>query len=365
MKSHIRRVLCVTCALLAIVGCGVGGTALPQNQFPPNDTTDPGNDDVPDGDDNDPGDGEPGPTPTAARYFPDEAIWYKDISEAPLDAQSDAVIAWIADNGGFGLGRMQIDFSIEVLESDAATPMREFEPTWDWYEVECDLTAVPVPPDGALEGESGYECESDGDCHLIVADRENNKLYEMWRANLVDGQFFGGCLAVWDMSRVYGSSGHGKDCTSADAAGFPIAPLLFTADEVAAGSVDHAIRFILPNARIRHRVYVSPATHSTAATGGGDDAPPYGARFRLRAGFPLDSLPTEGARVMARAMQRYGLLLADAGNVALTAQSDRFTTVKWEGLLGPHDLTAIQITDLEMVEAGERILYEGNCVREP
>ncbi len=319
-------------------------------------------DEAGDGDDADP---TPAPTPTAARYFPDDAMWYRDVSDAALDGQSDAVIAWIANNGGFGLGRMQIDFSIEVLEANASTPAREFEPTWDWYEVECDLAAVPVPDGGALEGEEGYQCTSDGDCHLIVADRTNQRLYEMWRANIVDGEFFGGCLAIWDMSRTYGPAGRGYDCTSADAAGFPIAPLLFSADEVAAGSVDHAIRFILPNARIRNRVYVSPATHSTGATGGGGDAPPYGARFRLRADFPLESLPNEATRVVARGLQRYGMFLADAGNVALTAQSDRFTTAKWDGLLGSRDLDSIQITDFEMVEGGERISYTGDCVREP
>jgi serine/threonine-protein kinase len=299
------------------------------------------------------------------RYFPDGAVWYQDISTAPLDAESNAVIRWLDENGGFGLGRMQIDFSIEVLEADSDTPFLSFTATDDWYDPDCDLDAVPVPAGGALEGEDGYACESDGDCHLIVVDRANERLYEMWRANIVDGEFFGGCLAVWDMSRVYGGEGRGRDCTSADAAGFPIAPLLFTADEVAAGSIDHAIRFILPNARIRHRVYVEPATHSTGASGGSDDAPPYGARFRLRADFPLEELPNESARVVARGLQRYGMVLADAGNVALTARSDRLTAAKWDGLLGPHDLTSIQITDFEMVEGGPRHSWTGDCVREP
>lgn len=298
------------------------------------------------------------------RYFPDAAVWYKDISGAPLDSESDAVVAWLGDNGGFGLGRMQIDFSIEVLEADA-NPPREFTPTSDWYDPDCDLDPVPVPDNGALEGEGGYRCASDGDCHLIVVDRANQRLYEMWRTNLENGTFYGGCLAVWDMSRVYGSAGRGRDCTSADAAGFPIAPLLFSADEVAAGAISHAIRFILPNTRIRRRVYVAPATHSTEATSGPVYAPPYGARFRLRADFPLESLPGDGARVVARALQRYGMFLADAGNVALTAQSDRAAATKWNELLGSRDLELIQITDFEMIEGGERYDYTGDCIREP
>lgn len=299
------------------------------------------------------------------RYFPEGAIWYQDISTAPVDPQSSAVINWLSSNGGWGLGRLQIDFSIEVLEADDATPFRSFIRTGDFYTPDCDHVPVPIPPGGALEGEDGYTCTTDGDCHLIVVHPPTQKLYEMWRANIIGDTFYGGCLAVWDMTRVYGPEGRGENCTSADAAGYPIAPLLFTADEVAAGWIDHAIRFILPNPRIRKGVYVHPATHSTSAASGPVDAPPYGARLRLRADYPLQSLPNNAARVVARAMQRYGILLADGGNVALTAQSDRFTTAKWSGLLGSRDLQAIQVTDFEMIEAGPRIPYTGDCERVP
>lgn len=260
---------------------------------------------------------------------------------------------------------MQIDVSIEVLEAAADTPLLAFTPTQDHFRPDCDLDPVPVPTGGALEGESGYECRGDGDCHLIVVDRGRQRLYEMWRAHIVAGVFRGGCLALWDMSRVYPPSGRGEQCTSADAAGYPIAPLLWSADEVAAGRIDHAIRFILPNETIRAGEYVHPATHGTRATRGPRDAPPYGVRLRLRADYPLDTLPNEAARVVARAMQRYGMLLADGGRVALTAQSDRFTRAKWAGLLGPRDLQALRPRDFEMVEAGERIPLTLDCVRNP
>jgi serine/threonine-protein kinase len=292
-------------------------------------------------------------------------VWYQDVSAAALDPQSSEVISWLQNAGGFGLGRMQIDFSIEVLTADASTPLRSFIPTQDHYTPDCDFDSVPLPPGGALEGESGYECTTDGDCHLIVVQRSKNRLYEMWRANVVGGTFFGGCLAVWDMSRVYGPSARGENCTSADAAGYPIAPLLFNADEVARGEIRHAIRFILPNSRIRDGVYVHPATHSTGAASGPSSAPPYGTRLRLRPDFPLSTLPNEAARVVARALQRYGMFLADGGSVALTAESDRFTTAKWSGLLGPRDLQAIQVSDFQMIAGGARIPYTGDCVRVP
>ncbi|MDC0713791.1 hypothetical protein POL68_35320 [Stigmatella sp. ncwal1] len=295
--------------------------------------------------------------------FPSDAPWNKDISRAPLDAQSGAVISFLQAQG-WGNGRFQIDFSFEVLcTSDA--PLRTFQKTDDFYEGDCDDTAVPVPVGGALEGEAGYQCTGDGDCHLIVIHKPTRKLYEQWRVDISGNTYRGGCLAVWDLSRIYPPQGRGEQCTSADAAGLPITPLLFDADEVAAGEIKHAIRFILPNSRIRNATYVRPATHATRAASGGTNAPPYGVRLRLKSSFPVEGLPSAGARVVARALQKYGMILADGGNIALTAQSDRSTAAKWTGLLGPLDLRTIQPSDFEMVEAGTRFTWTGDCVRSP
>jgi hypothetical protein len=349
-----------TLAWLLVVSLGAcgGGSSSPADANP----------DQPDADPNAPDAG----APPVGAYFPD-GPWYHDISSAPTDPNSDAIITYL-DGLGWGLGHMQIDFSIEVLQADSSTPKMDFIETGDFYDPDCDHPAggIPVPAGGALEGENGYECLSDGDCHLIVADRDAMLLYEMWRANITGGTFYGGCLAVWDMARIYPHNGRGDGCTSADAAGYSIAALLFTADEVAAGEIPHAIRYILPNDRIRPGVYVHPSTHSTSPTGG-PDAPPYGTRLRLRDDYPLETLPSDGARVVARAMQTYGMFLADGGNVALTAQSDRFTTAKWAGLLDPRDLDTIQPGDFDVVidpsdpdtSTANAITYTGDCVRNP
>jgi hypothetical protein len=331
----------MTIALVGLLGCGGGGDSMP-GAMP-----------------------SASATPTSpGGIFPTGAVWYADVSRAPLDRESAPVVAYL-DRAGWGTGRMQIDFSIEVLAAAADTPLLAFEPTQDHFLPDCDLDPVPVPPGGAIEGEAGYECRGDGDCHLIVVDRGRRKLFEMWRADIRGSRFRGGCLAVWDMTRVYPPSGRGEQCTSADAAGYPIAPLLFSADEVAAGSIDHAIRFILPNARIRKGEYVHPATHGTRTTTGPPEAPPYGARLRLRGDFAMDRLPNTAARVVARAMQKHGILLADGGNIALTARSNRSTRAKWSGLLGSRDLEAIRPADFEMVDGGERIPLTLDCVRNP
>jgi hypothetical protein len=298
-------------------------------------------------------------------YFPTGSWFYTDVSGASPSPSTDAVIRSLRNAGGWGNGdRFQIDFSIDVLQADGSAK-RSFTTTSDFFSPDCDHVPMPLPAGGNVEGESGYACVGDGDCHLIVSSPAEHRLYEMWRANVSGSTFFGGCLAVWDTSRAptLGDGGRGLQCTSADAAGFPIAPLLFTADEVAAGEIPHAIRFILPNDRVR-RGFVPPATHGTFTTG--DTAAPfYGVHLRLRPDYPVDQLPSAGARVVARAMQRYGMYHADGGNIALTAQSDRHTTAKWAGLLGPRDLAALRVEDFQVIDQGAPINLTLDCTRTP
>jgi hypothetical protein len=311
----------------------------------------------------------------SGNLFPASSPWYRDISSASLDPESGQVITGLAAHGGWGHSNvMQIDFSLEVMRADPSLAPRAFTPTDEFYNPDCDQVPVPVPAGGRLEGETNYACTQDGDCHLIVIQGTN--LFEMWRANISGGTstgspFTSGCVAKWDTTRDYWQQtangyARGDQCTSADAAGYPITALLFNADEVQAGAINHAIRFILPNSRIRRGQYVHPATHVGGPQGGTTaDYIPYGAHLRLKSTFNLASLPNEAARVVARAMQRYGMFLADGGNIALTAQSDTFTQAKWSGLLGALDLAAIKVTDFDMVDGGTRIPTPVDCVRTP
>ena len=224
-----------------------------------------------------------------APYFPPGAIWTQDIRHAPLDPQSSTMIAWLADAGGWGHNnRVQVDFSLRVLNADAMTPQVPFRKGPGFYRADSDVVStLPLPSGGGMEGQSGYQCNIDqGDCHLIVADRSRGKLYEAYQANYSDNALTANFVAVWNLNRVYPPSGRGDQCTSGDAAGFPIAPLLFNADELASGSINHAIRFILPNPRIRAHVFVHPATHAGAPRGP-VSAPPMGAHFRLKASFDM------------------------------------------------------------------------------
>jgi serine/threonine-protein kinase len=302
-----------------------------------------------------------------AAYFPPGAIWTQDVSHAPLDPQSSTMIAWLADAGGWGHNnRMQVDFAIRVLQADAATPQAPFRKGAGFYTADSDVVSTfPLPAGGGIEGQMGYQCNIEqNDCHLIVVDRGHSKLYEAYQANYTDGAVTATGVMVWNLNRVYPPSGRGDQCTSGDAAGFPIAPLLFNADELATGSINHAIRFILPNPRIRAHVFVHPATHAGAPRGP-VSAPPMGAHFRLKASFDLSKL-TPAAQIVARAMQKYGMFLSDGGNIALTAQNDADTKAKYADMdFGPRDLADLKVTDFEVVDLGTPIRLTNDCVRNP
>lgn len=305
----------------------------------------------------------PGVTASTGPFFSAPMFFNQDVSGEPAAAQSQQMIGSLRAAGGWGNSdRMTIDFGFAVLNADDTTPMRTFSPTDAFQLPDCDMVAVPVPIAGHVEGEYSYKCEGGGDCHLIVNDAKHGKLYEMWKADIRSSLLFnGGCLAVWDTSKAYGETLRGDQCTSADAGGLPIAPLLFSADEVAAGEIDHAIRFVLPNDRVRQG-FVRPATHG-AYTDGMLGAPYYGVHLRLRADYPIASLPSEGARVVARALQKFGMYHADGGEYALTAQSDRNTTAKWVGLLGAQDLSGLAIEDFEVIDHGSVHQLSNDCMR--
>ena len=299
------------------------------------------------------------------QLFPPTSIWNTAVDTATLDSESAAVISYLQTNHTAS-ARFQIDFSIKVLAANASTPHQAFTPTGDFYSPDCDPAPIPKPANGSIEGESGYACTGDGDCHLLVVDSSTCRLHEMWRANFVGSNYQGGCQVIWDLTKVYPANMRGDYCTSADAAGLPISAHLFSADEVQAGAINHAIRFILPNSLMRADLYVHPATHSTGSTSGPATAPPYGSRMRLKASKDISAL-TAGAQVVAKALKKYGMILSDGGNITFTATADDYTTAKWANVnFGAQDLKPLQWSDFEMVDGGTRMNWQdGDCPHVP
>ncbi|MGC4000103.1 MAG: hypothetical protein QM767_22770 [Anaeromyxobacter sp.] len=310
---------------------------------------------------------DPPPPLAPGPLFTGAVPWNDPVDAAPLSDSSTAMLDALESAGGWGMGNvLRIDFSLAVIPGDANSARVPLVKRSGYWAPDCDdLASFPLPAGGAAEGSSSYAC-SGGDCHVLVVDQDAGVLYESYISNQTSAGLQSRCAVAWDLGKDYGATLRGDQCTSADAAGLPMAALLFTADEVAAGSIDHAIRFILPNERMRAGVYVRPATHAGAPSGG-DALPPYGTRLRLRADYPLDTLPSDGARVVAVALQRYGMVLADGGNMALTAADDRFTAHGWDEVgIDTRSLAALSTGDFEVVDPGaEPIAITYDCVRVP
>ena len=255
----------------------------------------------------------------------------------------------------------------------------------EYYQPDCEAlpTHMPVPAGAAFEGQNGLTCDNEAeDCHLLV--RQGNLLYELYSGNYSGGVLDARCLVIWKLNAVYPPEGRGEHCSSSDAAGFPIAPLLVNADEVAANvgiansDLGHAIRFILPNPRmatdaalggVAGRLYVRPASHAGGPSGPSNTVP-YGVRMRLKSNFNMAGY-SAAAQVILRTMQRYGIVLADGGNIALTFETDRYTAAKWNTLgitaqtfwNGAGGSTPVLVSHFEVIDSGPRIGETWDCVR--
>jgi hypothetical protein len=238
--------------------------------------------------------------------FPVNNPWNQRVDRLPVAKNSAAIIASIGLNDpvhpDFGSGLYDgepIGIPFAVVGSSTHKVPVTFQ-----YASESDKGPYPLPRGVPVEG--GYG--STGDRHVIVVDRDTCTDYELFAAYPHDGgkRWTAGSGAIFNLR-----SNHLRPAgwTSADAAGLPILPGLARYDEVAAGSIDHALRFTAPCTAPR---YVYPARHE-ASTCHGANLPPMGLRVRLKAGVNISGLPYQ-ARVVAEALKRYGMILADNGS---------------------------------------------------
>ena len=187
-----------------------------------------------------------------------------------------------------------IGIPVTVVDSSEPTSFVDF-----LYDDESDPGPYPIPPDVAIEGGPA----ADGDRHAIIVEKDSCTLYELFDLRPA---WDAGSGAIWDL----GSNAlRPRGWTSADAAGLPILPGLARYDEVASGEIDHALRFTVQRSR---RAYVYPARHF-ASSYTSKNLPPMGLRLRLRSDFNVGSFPHQ-ARVILRALKRYGMIVADNGS---------------------------------------------------
>jgi hypothetical protein len=256
---------------------------------------------------------DPPPPPSGAKRLPDapncplfptDSYWDADVSRLPVDTRS---ATWVNSAGAsaylhadFGSGQWNggpIGIPYVTVAGDQPRVPISFQ-----YASESDPGPYPIPSNPPIEGGP----QSTGDRHVLVVDRDNCRLWETFATYPNgDGTWRAASGATWNLNS---NALRPTSWTSADAAGLPILPGLVRYDEIAGGSINHAIRITLNETDNR---YVWPARHR-AGYGDANDAP-MGARLRLKASFNETAYP-QTAQVILRALKKYGAIVADNGS---------------------------------------------------
>ena len=249
--------------------------------------------------------GSPLPGAPNCPMFPADNVWNTDISGLPVDPHS---AAWLASMHS-ATTDLHPDFGPSGdVSNPYGMPFTVVPPTHALvnvlfqYGAESDLGPYPFGADTPIEGGT----QSSGDRHAIMVNPATCTLYELYDAQYSPSGSTAGSGATWDLnSNALRPAGW----TSADAAGLPILPGLLRYDEVQSGSITHAIRM---TAQSTDTSFIWPARHE-AGTSSDPNLPPMGAHFRLKASYDISGYSPQ-AQVVLRAMQRYGLILADNGS---------------------------------------------------
>jgi hypothetical protein len=242
---------------------------------------------------------------TPCTAFPADNVWHADIRTLPVNARSSQWLAHMSptrklhpDFGpSYGAQPVPYGIPVTVVAGTHAKVGVHFD-----YASESDRGPYPLGSDTKIEGGS----TASGDRHAVIVDKSTCRLYETFATRKSGTAWYAGSGAIWNLKS---NALRPRTWTSADAAGLPILPGLLRYDEVAAGSVDHAIRFTTDKT---DRRYLWPARHQAGSVTD-PSYPPMGARFRLKAGYSLAGKRADTQTVL-RAMKTYGLILADNGS---------------------------------------------------
>jgi hypothetical protein len=271
--------------------------------------------------------------------FPADNLWNTNIANAPVDPNSSAIINYIGASDplhpDFGSGLYNgSSIGIPYLVVDDTQSLVNINFTA--YGDESDPGPMPIPATAPIEG---YPAPGSGDRHVLVLDKSNCWLYELYSAYpQSDGSWNAASAAVWDITA---DEQRPLTWTSADAAGLPIFPGLVRYDEVASGHIDHAIRFTLQNSRA---AFTPPASH-WAANSTNFLAAPMGMRLRLKASFDISGFSPANQAIL-RALQQHGMIMADNGsNMFISGVPDD----RWNND-DLHNLTTVTASDFEVVE---------------
>ncbi|MCX6556691.1 MAG: hypothetical protein NTW95_04560 [Candidatus Aminicenantes bacterium] len=236
--------------------------------------------------------------------FPADNPWNADISTYPVHADSDVFINAIGGNG-----ELHPSFGTVWDGAPNGIPYRvvpgsqtRVAITYTAYGDESDPGPFPIPDDAPIEGGAA----SDGDRHVIVIDRDQRMLYELYKARKAANGWEAESGAKWDLAS---NALRPKYWTSADAAGLPIFPGLVRYLEVQQGEIGHALRFTVERTQ---RGFIFPARHF-ASSSDAPALPPMGLRLRLKSDIDISGFSATNQKIL-RALKKFGMIVADNGS---------------------------------------------------
>ena len=297
----------------------------------------------------------PGPLP----LFPRTNWWNADVSQAPVDPQSANFISFVGttrrlhpDFGGEASPGSVDIYGFPYIVVDGSQPKKtvqfQYSDESDGVNHTTDqsIPFYPIPDEAITQphwvegGQPGnVDLRNDSDRHILIVDRDNKHLYELYNVFFDGTQWHAGSGAFFDLSQ----NGRRPDTwTSADAAGLAILPGLVRYDEVfGSAEIGHALRVTVRATN----GYVYPASHRAGSTTG---ALPMGARLRLKASKDLSGFRPEVQKIF-RAMQRYGLIVADNGSDMYI--SGTFDT-RWDNSILNPAFGALTASDFDVIQRG-------------
>jgi hypothetical protein len=280
----------------------------------------------------------PAPGSAALQVFPKDNPWNTDISSYPVHQKSAQFISSIGLNTSLhaDFGTMWEGAPIGIPYAVVGRDQPKVNVTFTDYGDESDPGPYPIPLNAPIEGGPN----SDGDRHVVVVDKDNQYLYELYNAHPTEDGWKASNGAKWDLKS---NALRTKYWTSADAAGLPIFPGLVRYDEASAGEINHALRFTV---RQTQKGFIAPATHY-ASSSTDANLPPMGLRLRLRDDFDISGYsPTNQA--ILRAMKKYGMIVADNGSDLYVSGA---TDPKWDDD-DLRKLSKLKGSDFEVVDTG-------------
>ncbi|MFM7062433.1 MAG: hypothetical protein ACKO04_02910 [Actinomycetes bacterium] len=281
--------------------------------------------------------------PPLPRLLPEQAFFYRPVTDLPVAPQS---ASWVASQQDLplmaGFGGQTVGGSVDGVPFNpvgAATP--RVQVNYTMFPQTSPKDPVPMADPAYIETMPRYAYDQ----HYVAVDLEAGTMWELINVRNWFGRWEAGAGAVWDLDSLTYPTG------STTASGLPLLPGSINFDEVAAGSVDHVVLFTSPVSRSLQHVWPARGTDGRDAS---PTAMPQGAWLRLKAGTDLSQLGPQ-ARVVAEGLQRYGMVLSDTsgGNMALRGVPD----ARWDDtdlatlrMLSADDFEVVDTTGVKVAD---------------